>query len=347
MGRDAAGVIGIRLARKGDQVVGMGVVPARQRHPRADRDRLRQARRAAAEFRPKHRGSQGVRLISLEGAKTGPVAAVELVDETRRGAAAHLLGRPGRPHRRQEHQPLRQRGTRRHRHAPERRRHGGRHRRLPGGLGGTAPGRREWRRRAGEPGPGRRSWHRHDRADGHAAVNAFGERGAAPARRGARPLLRQRQPAARQPHRALPRHGAGLVRGLRVRQREHLRAHRRQRPREGRLPRAAHLPAGPEVDHGAAHHDRRLQARQRRAHHGRGALLLVRTLRQEGPAAGAHHGPPHRRHDQRRGRRPAAHHGPPPGPDPGLLQHPRRRAHGRPPALELLAPEGARRTSSS
>ena len=26
MGRDAAGVIGIRLARKGDQVVGMGVV---------------------------------------------------------------------------------------------------------------------------------------------------------------------------------------------------------------------------------------------------------------------------------------------------------------------------------
>jgi DNA gyrase subunit A len=28
-----------------------------------------------------HRGSQGVRLISLEGAKTGQVAAVELVDE--------------------------------------------------------------------------------------------------------------------------------------------------------------------------------------------------------------------------------------------------------------------------
>ena len=26
MGRDAAGVIGIRLARKGDQVVGMGIV---------------------------------------------------------------------------------------------------------------------------------------------------------------------------------------------------------------------------------------------------------------------------------------------------------------------------------
>jgi DNA gyrase subunit A len=36
---------------------------------------------AAAEFRPKHRGSQGVRLISLEGAKSGLVASVELVDE--------------------------------------------------------------------------------------------------------------------------------------------------------------------------------------------------------------------------------------------------------------------------
>jgi DNA gyrase subunit A len=33
------------------------------------------------EFRRMHRGSQGVRLISLEGAKTGHVAAVELVDE--------------------------------------------------------------------------------------------------------------------------------------------------------------------------------------------------------------------------------------------------------------------------
>jgi DNA gyrase subunit A len=37
---------------------------------------------AVAEFRRKHRGSQGVRLIPLEGAKTGPVAAVELVDES-------------------------------------------------------------------------------------------------------------------------------------------------------------------------------------------------------------------------------------------------------------------------
>jgi DNA gyrase subunit A len=37
---------------------------------------------ANTEFRPKHRGGQGVRLISLEGAKSGRVAAVELVDES-------------------------------------------------------------------------------------------------------------------------------------------------------------------------------------------------------------------------------------------------------------------------
>ncbi len=80
MGREAAGVIGIRLARQGDRVVGMGVV-------RPDHDILVLTetgygkRVAAAEFRPKHRGSQGVRLISLEGAKSGRVAAVELVEE--------------------------------------------------------------------------------------------------------------------------------------------------------------------------------------------------------------------------------------------------------------------------
>jgi DNA gyrase subunit A len=80
MGREAAGVIGIRLARKGDRVVGMGVV-----QPGNDILVLTETgygkRVAAAEFRPKHRGSQGVRLISLEGAKSGLVASVELVDE--------------------------------------------------------------------------------------------------------------------------------------------------------------------------------------------------------------------------------------------------------------------------
>ena len=80
MGRDAAGVIGIRLAREGDEVVGMGVV-----QPGIDILVLSKTgygkRVALTEFRRMHRGSQGVRLISLEGAKTGRVAAVELVDE--------------------------------------------------------------------------------------------------------------------------------------------------------------------------------------------------------------------------------------------------------------------------
>jgi DNA gyrase subunit A len=81
MGRDAAGVIGIRRARKGDQVVGMGVV-----QPGADILVLSETgygkRVALTEFRRKHRGGQGVTLIPIEGRKTGPVAAVELVDES-------------------------------------------------------------------------------------------------------------------------------------------------------------------------------------------------------------------------------------------------------------------------
>jgi DNA gyrase subunit A len=80
MGRDAAGVIGIRLARKGDEVVGMGVV-----EPDSDILVLTETgygkRVRLEEFRTKHRGSQGVRLIPMEGRKTGPVAAVELVSE--------------------------------------------------------------------------------------------------------------------------------------------------------------------------------------------------------------------------------------------------------------------------
>jgi DNA gyrase subunit A len=80
MGRDAAGVIGIRLARVGDQVVGMGVV-----EPGADILVLSQTgygkRVALSDFRRKHRGGQGVTLIPIEGRKTGPVAAVELVAE--------------------------------------------------------------------------------------------------------------------------------------------------------------------------------------------------------------------------------------------------------------------------
>ena len=80
MGRDAAGVIGIRLARQGDFVVSMSVV-----QPDADLLVLTETgygkRVSLAEFRAMHRGSQGVRLISLEGRKTGEVAAVQQVTE--------------------------------------------------------------------------------------------------------------------------------------------------------------------------------------------------------------------------------------------------------------------------
>ncbi len=80
MGRDAAGVIGIRLANRADQVVGMRIL-----QPTNDILVLTETgygkRVALSEFRRMHRGSQGVRLISLEGSKTGRVAAVELVDE--------------------------------------------------------------------------------------------------------------------------------------------------------------------------------------------------------------------------------------------------------------------------
>ncbi len=81
MGRDAAGVIGIRLLkREGDNVVAMRVV-----EPDADLLVLSETgygkRVALAEFRRKHRGGQGVRLMALEGAKTGIVAAVQQVTE--------------------------------------------------------------------------------------------------------------------------------------------------------------------------------------------------------------------------------------------------------------------------
>ncbi len=80
MGRDAAGVIGIRLARQGDAVVSMSVVD-----PEADLLVLSETgygkRVPLTEFRKKHRGGQGVGLMSLEGRKTGDVAAVQQVTE--------------------------------------------------------------------------------------------------------------------------------------------------------------------------------------------------------------------------------------------------------------------------
>jgi DNA gyrase subunit A len=81
MGRDAGGVIGIRLLKKeGDEVVAMSVV-----QPGADLLVLTETgygkRVLIEEFRKKHRGGQGVRLISLEGRKTGLVAAVQQVTD--------------------------------------------------------------------------------------------------------------------------------------------------------------------------------------------------------------------------------------------------------------------------
>jgi DNA gyrase subunit A len=81
MGRVATGVIGIRLLKKeGDSVVAMSVV-----EPDADLLVLTETgygkRVALSEFRRKHRGGQGVRLIALEGKKTGSVAAVQQVTE--------------------------------------------------------------------------------------------------------------------------------------------------------------------------------------------------------------------------------------------------------------------------
>jgi DNA gyrase subunit A len=80
MGRPAGGVIGIRLAHKDDHVVGMSVVD-----PEADLLVLTETgygkRVRLSEFRTMRRGPQGVRLIALEGRKTGNVAAVQQVTE--------------------------------------------------------------------------------------------------------------------------------------------------------------------------------------------------------------------------------------------------------------------------
>jgi DNA gyrase subunit A len=81
MGRDAGGVIGIRLLkREGDEVVAMSVV-----QPGADLLVLTETgygkRVSIDDFRIKHRGGQGVRLISLEGRKTGVVSAVQQVTD--------------------------------------------------------------------------------------------------------------------------------------------------------------------------------------------------------------------------------------------------------------------------
>ncbi len=154
-----------------------------------------------------------------------------------------------------------------------------------------------------------------------------------------RRLQRERQPGPGPQDLSLSRDEARRGGGLLVRQREHLRQDPGQRPREGRVPRPADLPPRQPVDHGAPDHDRRVQAGERGADHGRHPVLQLRPLGQEGSAPGPDHRPPGGRHDHRGRGRPGSVDGPPPGPDPGLLQHPGRRAHGRPPPLQLLPPE--------
>ena len=173
-------------------------------------------------------------------------------------------------------------------------------------------------------------------------MTQFGGGGSARVLGPLRHLHRQREPRPCPEDLPLPRCRARQGRGLPVRQREHLRQDPRQRPREGRLPRPADEPPGQPVDHGTADHDRRLQAGERRPDHGRHPVLRLRPVGQEGPAARPDHGPAHRRHDHGGRRRSGPDDGPPPGPDPGLLQHPGRRADGRPHPVELLPDEAPR-----
>ncbi len=336
MGRDAAGVIGIRLARKGDQVVGMGVV-----QPGDDILVLTETgygKRVA----PARASGPSIAAARASGSsrsrapRPAQVAAVELVDET--DEELLLISAGG--------QVVRTDVKSVNRYSSAAR--GVIVMRLNEGdsVAGIAvfrAGLAEQRGIDHNDGPGRPPTSRWRRDTGVTAqplesgsrVTSFGFEPVEPRHRRDASTSTPATPT-RELARKIARYldvDAGPVRGVRVRQREHLRQDPGQRPRARRLPRPADLLAGPEVDHGAADHDRRLQARERRAHHGRRALLRLRPLGQEGPAARAHHGAPHRGHDQRRGRRPAAHDGPPPGPDPGLLQHPGRRADRRPPAL--------------
>ena len=345
MGRDAAGVIGIRLARKGDSVVGMSVV-----QPESDLLVLTETgygkRVPLTEFRRKHRGGQGVGLIALEGRKTGDVAAVQQVTEE--DEELLLISAGGQVIRTEtntinRYSPQR---PRRHRHAPRRGRPGRGHRRLPRRTCGAGRHGRRWRPWNGrhEPQPAR------ERADEAGDDGLLGLRrtgGGGLVRGPVRDLPRQLEPGSGPEDLPLSRHGAGQAGGLPVRQREHLRQDPRERPREGRLHRPADEPPGQPVDHGTADHDRRVQAGQRRPDHRGHPVLRLRPVGQEGPAARPDHGPAHRRHDHRRRRRPRPHDGPPPGPDPGLLQHPGRRADRRPHALELLPATSTSRTRSS
>ena len=82
MGRDAAGVIGIRLAKQGDQLVGMEVIPSPEASILVLTDTGYGKRVPLSEFMTRKTAPTRVSLIRLEGAKTGNVAAVRIVEET-------------------------------------------------------------------------------------------------------------------------------------------------------------------------------------------------------------------------------------------------------------------------
>ena len=137
MGRDAGGVIGIRLlARKDDNVVSMTVVEARGRPARADRDGLRQAGRAdrVPTQAPRRAGRAADRARREEDR---PRRGRPAGHARGRGAGPDLGPRPGHPHRDQHHQPLLLERARRDRHAARGRGQGRRDRRVLARAGGA------------------------------------------------------------------------------------------------------------------------------------------------------------------------------------------------------------------
>ena len=267
---------------QGDQVVSMSVV-----EPTADLLVLTETgygkRVPLTEFRRKHRGGQGVRLISLEGRKTGAVAAVQQVTEADEELLLISGRRPGRP---DETNSINRYSSGARGVIVMRLDEGDR----VVGIAAFRAGLAE--RAASATMTARGATSRRPTAVEDGRVSALRSSGRPPVYAdqfdiytgNANPEL------ARKICRYLgDRARAG--RGLPVRQREHLRQDPRQRPREGRLPRPADLPPGEPVDHGAADHDRRLQAGERRPDHRRRPVLRLRPVGQEGPAARPDHAP--------------------------------------------------------
>ena len=236
MGRDAAGVIGIRLLkREGDQVVSMSVV-----QPNADLLVLTETgygkRVRIDEFRRKHRGGQGVRLIALEGRKTGLVAAVQQVTDEDEELVLISAGGQVDPHRDPERSTATRSSAR-----------GVIVMRLDEGdsvaaISAFRPGladARGWARMTPPKPAGRRN--DPDQGSAPSVVTAFGQREARVYadqfdiyHGNANPDL------ARKIARWLGTE-CGQARGVPVREREHLRQDPGQRPREGRVHRPAHV----------------------------------------------------------------------------------------------------------